>query len=66
MRAIKKYKKASDQGHKEAQRRIAQSYGYRISLLDMPHMIGFFNRAGIELYNELPEGYSEGDTIKFT
>tara|TARA_R110000782_G_scaffold269281_3_gene367134 strand:- start:3628 stop:3828 length:201 start_codon:yes stop_codon:yes gene_type:complete len=66
MRAIKKYKKASNQGHKEAQRRIAQSYGYRISLLDMPNMIGFLNRAGIELFNELPEGYSEGDTIKFT
>jgi len=23
------------------------------------------NRAGIELFNELPEGFSEGDSIKF-
>jgi hypothetical protein len=51
---------------KEGARRIAQSYGRKMSMLDMPHMIGFLNRAGIELFNELPEGYSDGDTIKFT
>ena len=51
---------------KEGARRIAQSYGRKMSMLDMPHMIGFLNRAGIELYNELPEGYTDGDTIRFT
>jgi len=51
---------------KEGARRIAQSQGYRYSLLDSPQMIALLNRAGIELFNELPEGYSEGDTIKFT
>lgn len=61
-RADKKYNKYT----KEGARRIAQSYGYKFSMLDMPHMIGLFNRAGIELYNELPEGYKDGDTITFT
>ena len=44
MRAIHKYKNSK---HPEAQRRIAQSMGYRISIWDMPHMIALLQRAGI-------------------
>jgi len=47
MRAIHKYKEAANRGNKEAQRRIAQSMGYRISLWDMPHMVNLLTRAGI-------------------
>ncbi len=61
-RAEHKYNKNT----REGARRIAQSQGYRYSLLDSPQMIALLNRAGIELFNELPEGFSEGDTIKFT
>jgi len=46
MRAIHKYK---NNKHPEAQRRIAQSYGYRMSIWDMPHMIALLQRAGIDL-----------------
>jgi len=47
MRAKHKYKEAAKRGNKEAQRRIAQSYGYRISLWDMPHMVNLLTRAKI-------------------
>ena len=67
MKAIHRYRyNTPGVSHRERARRIAQSYGRKMSMLDMPHMIGFLNRAGIELFNELPEGYSDGDTIKFT
>ena len=32
-------------------------------LLNQPDMIGFLNRAGIVLYNELPEGFSDKDKL---
>lgn len=47
MRAIHKYKKAAKAGDKEAQRRIAQSYGYRPSLWDNPKLVALLSRAGI-------------------
>ena len=49
MRAIHKYKEAAHRGNKEAQRRIAQSMGYRVSLWDMPHMVELLKRAGMDL-----------------
>lgn len=57
MRAIHKYKNSK---HPEAQRRIAQSLGYRISIWDMPHMIALLQRAGIDLTEsmELPDSES--------
>ena len=55
MRAIHKYK---NNKHPEAQRRIAQSYGYRMSIWDMPHMIALLQRAGIDL----TESYKMPDT----
>lgn len=44
MRALQKYKFSKNPEHK---RRIAQSFGYRISIHDMPHMIALCQRAGI-------------------
>ena len=49
MKAIHKYKTAALRGDREAQRRIAQSRGYKFSIHDMPHMIALLKRAGIEL-----------------
>ncbi len=51
MKAYHKYKHAAKQGNKEAQRRIAQSYGYKYSIYDMPDMIKLLYRAGIEIDN---------------
>jgi len=51
VRAYHKYKLAADRGDKEAQRRIAQSYGYKMSIYDMPDMIKLLYRAGIEIDN---------------
>jgi hypothetical protein len=48
MRAIHKYKHSAQQGNKEAQRRIAQSYGYKYTLADTPLMQALLQRAGIE------------------
>jgi hypothetical protein len=48
MRAIHKYKHSAQQGNKEAQRRIAQSYGYKYTLADAPLMQALLQRAGIE------------------
>lgn len=45
MRAIHKYNNKT----REGARRIAQSYGYKISIYDMPDMIKLLYRAGIEL-----------------
>jgi len=49
MRAIHKYKHSAEQGNKEAQRRIAQSMGYRISIWDMPHMVELLKRSDIDI-----------------
>jgi len=49
MKAIHKYKLAASRGDKEAQRRIAQSYGYKTSIYDMPKLISLLYRAGIEV-----------------
>ena len=51
MRAIHKYKEAANRGNKEAQRRIAQSLGYRISIADCPHVVNLCARAGIMFDN---------------
>ena len=48
MRAIHKYKHSAQQGNKEAQRRIAQSYGYKYTIADAPLMQALLQRAGIE------------------
>ena len=45
MRAKHKYNPKT----KEGARRIAQSYGYKFSIYDMPDMIRLLYRAGIEL-----------------
>ena len=47
MRAVHKYKEAAKRGNREAQRRIAQSYGYRMSIADCPHVVNLCARAGI-------------------
>lgn len=58
MRAIHKYKNSKN---KEAQRRIAQSFGYRISIMDSPEWIALLQRAGIDITGtEL----SAGDVIE--
>lgn len=49
MKAIHKYKQAAQQGDKEAQRRVAQSMGYKHSIYDMPKLITLLHNAGIEL-----------------
>ncbi len=48
MRAIHKYKHSAQQGNKEAQRRIAQSYGYKYTIADAPLMQALLERAVIE------------------
>ena len=59
MRAIHKYKNSK---HPEAQRRIAQSMGYRVSIWDMPHMIALLQRAGINLTES--HQFTDTETIK--
>lgn len=49
MRAIHRYQRAASNGDREAQRRIAQSLGYKHSIHDHPHMIALLQRAGIEI-----------------
>jgi len=56
MKAQHKYKKAARMGNKEAQRRIAQSYGYKFSIFDSPKTIELLRRAGIELDPTLVPG----------
>jgi hypothetical protein len=46
MKAIHKYKHSNKLEHK---RRIAQSFGYRFTIWDMPHMMALMERAGIYL-----------------
>jgi len=49
MKAIHKYKQAAQQGDKEAQRRVAQSMGYKHSIFDDTKMMALLYRAGIEI-----------------
>ena len=49
MRAYHKYKHLANSGNREAQRRIAQSMGYRHTIYDDQNMIALMYRAGIEL-----------------
>jgi len=49
MKAIHKYKQAAQQGDKEAQRRVAQSMGYKHSIYDNPKLITLLYKAGIEI-----------------
>lgn len=49
MKAIHKYKHAASIGNKEAQRRIAQSMGYKQSIYDNPKLITLLYNAGIEI-----------------
>ena len=63
MRAIHKYKTAARRGDREAQRRIAQSYGYKTTIHDMPHMIALMKRAGIELDGYEPESTSTTEFV---
>jgi len=63
MRAIHKYK---HNPHPEAQRRIAQSYGYKYNIFDDAKMLMLLQRAGIEFdkvdYNTMPD--DRGRTAK--
>jgi len=52
MKAIHKYKNSR---HPEAQRRIAQSLGYRFSIHDMPQIIALLQRAGIDMMGDVPD-----------
>jgi hypothetical protein len=62
MKAIHKYK---NNKHPEAQRRIAQSLGYRFSIYDMPHMIALLQRAGIDMMGDVPDPMMvDTDTLK--
>ena len=45
MKAIHKYNPRT----KEGARRIAQSYGYKTTIYDMPKLIALLSRAGIEI-----------------
>ena len=62
MRAIHKYKGSNN---KEHQRRIAQSFGYKMTIWDMPHMIALMAKAGIMLEGE-KKHYSDGDVIELS
>lgn len=52
MKAQHKYKTAARNGNVEAQRRIAQSFGYKYSIHDAPLMQALLERAGINLNDE--------------
>ena len=64
MKAIHKYKGSNKPEHR---RRIAQSFGYQISIWDMPHMIALMDRAGIQLeYQSQKKKYADGDVIELS
>lgn len=56
MKATHKYKTAAKRGNREAQRRIAQSYGYNLTIWDSPQLIKLLKQAGIELDPTLVPG----------
>ena len=58
MKAIHKYKHSNNREHR---RRIAQSFGYKISIWDMPHMVALMDRAGIQL--DIPTQFKDTDKI---
>jgi len=67
MKAIHKYKHAARQGNKEAQRRIAQSHGYKFSIWDMPHMITLLERAGIHLdYVSVKKKFKDSEVLELS
>jgi hypothetical protein len=49
--AYTKYHKLASAGNREAQRRILQSTGYKISIMDCPQWISLLARANILLDN---------------
>ena len=60
MKAVHKYKRAARKGNKEAQRRIAQSFGYKYSIHDAPLMQALLERANIQTQ---PEGQLDTDKV---
>lgn len=61
MRAIHKYK---NNMNKEHMRRVAQSFGYKMSIWDMPHLIELMEKANIMLdINQSPLKYNDKDTV---
>jgi hypothetical protein len=66
MKAIHKYKHAASKGSKEAQRRIAQSMGYKHSIYDDQKMIALLYRAGIEIHGVDYTGESSDATTVIT
>jgi hypothetical protein len=60
MRAHHKYKTAARMGNKEAQRRIAQSFGYKYSIHDAPLMQALLERVNIQTQ---PEGQLDTDKV---
>jgi len=60
MKALHKYKTAARNGNKEAQRRIAQSFGYKYSIHDAPLMQALLERVNIQTQ---PEGHLDTDKV---
>ena len=66
MKAQQKYKTAARMGNKEAQRRIAQSYGYKYSIQDAPLMQALLERAGISteiVYEPVTSLFADTDKV---
>ena len=67
--AYTKYHKLANAGNREAQRRILQSTGYKISIMDCPHWISLLAKANILLDNVdytsgvTPQDSNSSDTI---
>ena len=60
MKAFHKYNKAAKSGNREAQRRIAQAYGYKPTVLDNPRLIALLKRADIHIHHPL---YADQETL---
>jgi len=66
MKAQHKYKTAARMGNKEAQRRIAQSFGYKYSIHDAPLMQALLERAGISteiVYEPVTSLFADTDKV---
>ena len=59
MRAIHKYQGSNKMEHK---RRIAQSYGYKHSIMENPKMLLLLQRGGIE-FDSVDYDYSEVEDV---
>ena len=59
MRAIHKYQGSNKMEHK---RRIAQSYGYKHSIMENPRMLLLLQRGGIE-FDSVDYDYSEVEEV---